>query len=520
MHTVGRTAWLSPLRHLVRFGVLLVLLVLGACGDNAQNQSDGPLIRLHVTPVDGSVDKAVLSVAATDAMGVSKTNMSTFTAAPYDLLGVTFPVGTRGATSFQVDLYSGSCLVGTGTATLTIDSDNVVDLNVTIKAIPLCGNGVTLTVQIAKIVSGNGTVSSNPPGINCDDTGKNCTLIVAKNTPITLTATNTGGTTSSFNGWSGGGCSGTGNCTVPMDQDTTVQAVFTSCHGWCKETIPASVTTSLNGVGGSGASNVVVAGNSGTVLTWDGSSWKTIGLPGGQTPNLRGVAGKVGFGAVYLVGDTAKIFKWTTTMTPLTTTSTSNLNSVVIAANGLGYAVGSVGESLLIGTNGAVASGQLAIGTTTMNSICATTGGDFVVGGNKATVNAVAGLWDGNKKTTAQMATGPAVPGNIYATLCGGTYHYAAGDGGVIVRRSSAAGQDNAWMTQTTNVTTPIRGMWSSGDTFIIAVGDGGTILQYDGVAWKTMTSNTTANLRAVWGSSPTNIFAVGDGGTVMHYTP
>ena len=94
-------------------------------------------------------------------------------------------------------------------------------------------------------------------------------------------------------------------------------------------------------------------------------------------------------------------------MTPLTTTSTSNLNSVVIAANGLGYVVGSVGESLLIGTNGAVASGQLAIGTTTMNSICATTGGDFVVGGNKATVNAVAGLWDGNKRPQRKWSLVP-----------------------------------------------------------------------------------------------------------------
>ncbi|MFO0656470.1 MAG: hypothetical protein U0787_15500 [Polyangia bacterium] len=520
MHTVGRTAWLSPLRHLVRFGVLLVLLVLGACGDNAQNQSDGPLIRLHVTPVDGSVDKAVLSVAATDAMGVSKTNMSTFTAAPYDLLGVTFPVGTRGATSFQVDLYSGSCLVGTGTATLTIDSDNVVDLNVTIKAIPLCGNGVTLTVQIANIEYGKGTVSSDPAGISCDASGKGCTVTVMKSTRITLTATNSGGAMSSFNGWSGGGCSGIGTCAVPMDQDTTVQAVFTSRHGWYKETLPGVISANLNGVGGTLSSNVLVVGDSGTALRWNGSAWNDQSTQTGGI-SLRGVAGQASrLWSVYLVGDTAKIFKWTTTMTPLTTTSTSNLNSVVIAANGLGYVVGSVGESLLIGTNGAVASGQLAIGTTTMNSICATTGGDFVVGGNKATVNAVAGLWDGNKKTTAQMATGPAVPGNIYATLCGGTYHYAAGDGGVIVRRSSTAGQDNAWMTQTTNVTTAIRGMWSSGDTFIIAVGDGGTILQYDGVAWKTMTSNTTANLRAVWGTSPTNIFAVGDGGTVLHYTP
>ena len=62
--------------------------------------------------------------------------------------------------------------------------------------------------------------------------------------------------------------------------------------------------------------------------------------------------------------------------------------------------------------------------------------------------------------------------------------------------------------------------MWAGSDNNIFAVGDGGTIVQFDGNAWSKATSPTTNNLRAIWGSSPTNIYAVGEGGVVLHYMP
>ena len=43
---------------------------------------------------------------------------------------------------------------------------------------------------------------------------------------VTLTASAAGGST--FNGWSGGGCSGTGTCSVTMSAATTVTATFTA----------------------------------------------------------------------------------------------------------------------------------------------------------------------------------------------------------------------------------------------------------------------------------------------------
>ncbi len=70
-------------------------------------------------------------------------------------------------------------------------------------------------------VTGSGSVSSSPAGIAC---GLTCTHSYADGTPVTLTALASGGT--SFLGWSGGGCSGTGTCQVTLHSDTTVTAAF------------------------------------------------------------------------------------------------------------------------------------------------------------------------------------------------------------------------------------------------------------------------------------------------------
>ncbi len=71
--------------------------------------------------------------------------------------------------------------------------------------------------------TGAGTVTSNPAGINC---GSVCSVVASTGTPVTLTATPDAGVT--LVGWSGGGCSGTNSCTVPMNTATTVTATFSS----------------------------------------------------------------------------------------------------------------------------------------------------------------------------------------------------------------------------------------------------------------------------------------------------
>jgi hypothetical protein len=79
-----------------------------------------------------------------------------------------------------------------------------------------------ITLTIARTGAGTGIVSSSPAGIAC---GTTCEKAMAANIAVTLAAAPAAG--SRFAGWSGGGCSGIGTCTVTLSSATTVTASFT-----------------------------------------------------------------------------------------------------------------------------------------------------------------------------------------------------------------------------------------------------------------------------------------------------
>lgn len=81
--------------------------------------------------------------------------------------------------------------------------------------------GTNYSVTVSKTGSGSGTVTSAPAGIDC---GSTCSATIAAGTSVTLTAVANSGST--FTGWSGGICTGTGACTVPMNSATSVTANF------------------------------------------------------------------------------------------------------------------------------------------------------------------------------------------------------------------------------------------------------------------------------------------------------
>ena len=76
-------------------------------------------------------------------------------------------------------------------------------------------------LAVVRAGTGSGTVTSTPAGITC---GTSCSASYASGTAVALTATPAAG--SSFTGWSGGGCTGTGSCTVTLTAATTVTATF------------------------------------------------------------------------------------------------------------------------------------------------------------------------------------------------------------------------------------------------------------------------------------------------------
>lgn len=121
-------------------------------------------------------------------------------------------VATESAGSTFVGWSGGGC-TGTGTCTVTMSAAKSITATFTL-------NQYVLTVM--KGGNGSGTVTSNPSGINC---GSTCAASYSFGQTVTLTAAPSAG--SSFGGWSGGGCSGSGTCVVPISAATTVTATFT-----------------------------------------------------------------------------------------------------------------------------------------------------------------------------------------------------------------------------------------------------------------------------------------------------
>jgi hypothetical protein len=80
----------------------------------------------------------------------------------------------------------------------------------------------TVGLAIIKSGTGAGTVTSSPAGIDC---GGTCSGEFEGGASVTLTATPATGST--FAGWSGAGCTGTGICTVMLDAAGSVTATFT-----------------------------------------------------------------------------------------------------------------------------------------------------------------------------------------------------------------------------------------------------------------------------------------------------
>ena len=76
-------------------------------------------------------------------------------------------------------------------------------------------------LTVTKDGTGKGTVTSVPAGINC---GATCTGNFVQGSTVTLRAVPQ--ISSTFTGWSGGGCSGTGTCKVTIDGAQSVTATF------------------------------------------------------------------------------------------------------------------------------------------------------------------------------------------------------------------------------------------------------------------------------------------------------
>jgi len=130
---------------------------------------------------------------------------------------------------FEFVSWQGAC---NGNAACNINMNQNQQVIATFQTIAIETHTLTLSV------TGDGSVSSNPAGIQC---GNDCSEDFNNGTSVTLTAT--AGSGFVFVGW-GGDCSGTQSCSVPMTMDRSATAQFIEASA---ENFDLTVTSGNNG---------------------------------------------------------------------------------------------------------------------------------------------------------------------------------------------------------------------------------------------------------------------------------
>ena len=272
--------------------------------------------------------------------------------------------------------WSGSGCSGTGDCVVTLDQARSVTATFSKNTHPL---------DVTKDGNGGGTVTSTPTGIDC---GPTCSASFDDGTQVTLTAA--ANANSTFTGWSGSGCSGTGDCVVTLDQARSVTATFASAdadlgviHAPAAQPIVASTFTYLIQVANDGpatASNV-------TLVVELSPNVVFLATAAGQ-----GACSHTGGTVTCSVGALASGVSWDVTVDviPIAAGTITNVASVsaseqdpVLSNNSSSLTRAATGTSCtIVGTQG----NDTLTGTAGSDVICGLAGADYLTGVSSADV--------------------------------------------------------------------------------------------------------------------------------------
>lgn len=179
----------------------------GEIGNDAGADANAPPPPMHQISVEleGSGQGRVTGTGGLDCPGACSVELAHGSALAINA------VADSGSVFVGWGMGAAQACSGTGECAMTVTAPRAITAIFTRRQ--------TLDVQMTG--SGSGAVTSVPAGINC---GADCTETYAPGQVVTLTAAPAVGST--FAGWEGGGCTGTGTCAVTVDAAKMVSASF------------------------------------------------------------------------------------------------------------------------------------------------------------------------------------------------------------------------------------------------------------------------------------------------------
>ncbi len=297
----------------------------------------------------------------------------------------------------------------------------------------------------------------------------------------------------------------------------------------------------LRAVWGSGAGDVWAVGSGGTILRYDGTSWKPV--PSGTTDTLLAVWGS-GSNDIWVAGSTRTILHGPGTWTPA-----SLFGSGETYPGRVHTIWGSGPADVRLGGE-QFGNFDEDLGSTWGNHArrVGDAWGVFQGLDDKymyATVRAIWGssaddVWmsidDGIDQPWARgtlvhgkaPAAGQPLEWSPTDSQSSGVLESIWGSSAADVWAVGASGAVRRWATGATKWTIvdvptkqSLHGVWGSGPNDVWVVGDAGVILHFDGTAWAEATVafplGKKPSLTGVWGSGPNDVWVVGDGYT-LHF--
>lgn len=281
----------------------------------------------------------------------------------------------------------------------------------------------------------------------------------------------------------------------------------------------------LFGVTADSARDITAVGQSGTVVRFNDAGFTSSGTLEpltGVGATMRGVTGGTEFDLVS-VGDFGANLQYDgSTWKALPRSVYERFLSVSgTSPNLLSVSINDTIRSSLIQRFAAGAwITELTSTTLSLTSIFSCPDGALAAGSNEVVLVRSGSSW-------TQRAVQTPVPNNVLrAVWMSGTTMWAVGGGDYWEKTDMnpaaalvATGGGNFTRTTLPYSDRILRGVWGTAPNNVYAVGDGGLVLRWDGMAWQTQPTPPLGNiLRGVFGRSVNDIYVVGDGGMILHF--